>query len=138
MHERQDLGRTLDYLATRNDIRRDGLVYLGFSRGAAQVLFMLALEDRFATAILISGGIAAPQPEVSGLNYAPRIRMPVLMLNGRYDHIFPVETSQRPLFEHLGTPPEHKRHVLYDAGHYPLPRSQWIPEATRWLEKYAP
>jgi pimeloyl-ACP methyl ester carboxylesterase len=64
--------------------------------------------------------------------------IPVLMLNGRYDHIFPLETSQKPLFALLGTPPADKRHVIYDAGHFPLPRNEWIPEALAWLEKYVP
>jgi pimeloyl-ACP methyl ester carboxylesterase len=87
----------------------------------------------------VSGGSGNPaQPELNALNYAPRIKMPVLMLNGRYDHIFPVETSQKPLFDHLGTPPEHKRYVTFEAGHYPLPRSEWIPEALAWLDKYVP
>ena len=39
------------------------------------------------------------------------------MVNGRFDYLFPLETSQLPLFNHLGTPAEHKHHVLLEAGH---------------------
>ncbi len=33
------------------------------------------------------------------VNYAPRIRIPVLMINGRYDSVLPHELSQLRLFE---------------------------------------
>jgi predicted esterase len=136
-HRRQDLGRTIDYLETRQDIQSDRLFYLGFSRGAAAIVHV-ALEPRLKGAILLSGGVTRLPPEFYAPNYAPRLTIPVLMLNGRYDHIFPVETAQIPLFAFLGTPPAHKRHVIYDAGHFPLPRNEWIPEALAWLEKYLP
>jgi pimeloyl-ACP methyl ester carboxylesterase len=61
--------------------------------------------------------------------------MPVLMLNGRYDHYFPVETSQRPMFRLLGTPPSQKRQVIYDGGHF-IPRPQLIKETLDWLDRY--
>jgi hypothetical protein len=32
------------------------------------------------------------------------------------------EASQKPFFERLGTPPEHKRHVTVNSGHG-VPRS---------------
>ncbi|HEY6148842.1 MAG TPA: SUMF1/EgtB/PvdO family nonheme iron enzyme, partial [Thermoanaerobaculia bacterium] len=53
----KDLGRTLDYLETRNDIRRDALAYLGLSWGSQVAPVMLAVENRFKTAILESGGL---------------------------------------------------------------------------------
>jgi predicted esterase len=136
-HRRQDLGRTIDYLETRRDIQSDRLFYLGFSRGAAAIVHV-ALEPRLKGAILVSGGAARLPPETYAPNYAPRMTIPILMLNGRYDHVFPVETSQKPLFAFFGTPPADKRHVIYDAGHFPLPRNEWIPEALAWLEKYVP
>jgi dienelactone hydrolase len=139
-HRRQDLGRTLDYLQTRADVRGDGLVYFGFSQGAGPAFFLAALENRFKAAILLAGGIqsGAPAPEVLALNYAPLMKMPVLMLNGKYDHVYPLETSVKPLFEQLGTPGQHKRLLTFEAGHYPLPRAEWIPEAIAWIEKYVP
>ena len=35
-----------------------------------------------------------------------------------------------------GSPPEDKKHVVYDAGHVPLPRSQLIQETLDWLDRY--
>ena len=137
-HWRQDLGRTIDYLESRPDIDTDNLVYLGFSRGAGPAVPLVAMEDRFKVAVLVAGGTAGPrsQPELNSLNYAPRVTMPVLMLNGLYDYIFPTETRQQPLFDNLGTPPEDKLYLTFDAGHWPLPRDEWIPETLAWLEKY--
>ena len=75
-------------------------------------------------------------PEVDGLNFAPRITIPVLMLAGRHDFLFPLETSQRPLFHALGTPEQHKRHVLFDSGHI-APRIQdLMREVLDWLDRY--
>ncbi|HEY6061890.1 MAG TPA: hypothetical protein VIV10_14960, partial [Gemmatimonadales bacterium] len=65
----------------------------------------------------------------------PRITIPVLMLNGRYDHFFPVQTSQDPMFRLLGTPPARKRHVLYDGGHF-VPRTILFSEVLEWLDHY--
>ena len=44
-------------------------------------------------------------PEVDQINYLPRVTQPVLMLNGKYDMYFPVESSQKHLFRFLGTAP---------------------------------
>jgi pimeloyl-ACP methyl ester carboxylesterase len=63
-------------------------------------------------------------PEVEAVNYAPRITIPVLMLEARYDHLFPVELSQQPLMSLLGSPGEQKRQVLFDAGHPPQPAAR--------------
>jgi dipeptidyl aminopeptidase/acylaminoacyl peptidase len=74
-------------------------------------------------------------PEVEPINFLPRITQPVLMLNGQYDHYFPVETSQRPMFQLLGTPREHKRQVISEGGHF-VPRPQLVKETLDWLDRY--
>lgn len=58
-------------------------------------------------------------PEADTMNFASRVKVPVLMINGRYDFEIPLETCQEPLFRLLGTSPPDKRHVLYDTGHSP-------------------
>ncbi len=136
---RKDLGRTLDYLEEREDFDGDRVAYAGLSLGAAVGPIMLSLEDRFRAAMLWSGGLyRLPTPEgVQNLvDAARRTEVPVLMLNGRYDFSFRVETLQVPMFELLGTPPEHKRHVIYDAGHWPFPRSEFVKENLDWLDRY--
>lgn len=54
------------------------------------------------------------------------------MLNGRYDSYFPLETSQRPVFRLLATPPRDKRMVVSEAGHF-VPRTQLIKETLDWF-----
>ena len=75
-------------------------------------------------------------PEAHQLNFAPRVRTPVLMLNGRYDDFFPLEASQLPLFHLLGTPDEDKKHVLFEKGHGNLDPRDEIRESLDWLDKY--
>ena len=89
--------------------------------GATLGTLILALEPRFKAGILIGGGMAGDNviPEVDLLNFAPRVLAPTLMLNGRYDFVYPPGTSQLPLFRLLGTPEGQKRHVQFDSGHMP-------------------
>ena len=98
---------------------------------------MLAIEPRFETAILYIAGLKfqRAQPEADRFNFVPHITMPVLMLNGSLDHYFPLETSQKPMFRLLGMPPEHKRHVVEDGGHF-VPRARLITEVLDWLDRY--
>ena len=133
----KDLGRSIDYLETRSDIDRGRLAYLGFSWGGAVAPNLLAVEDRFRVAILESGGFTFQRslPEADAINFVIRVKIPVLMLNGRYDHFFPVESSQAPLFRLLGTPEKDKRHVIYETGHAP-PRKELIRDSVDWLDKY--
>ncbi|MEO8054515.1 MAG: protein kinase [Acidobacteriota bacterium] len=133
----KDLGRSLDYLETRKDVDREKLAYLGFSWGSAVAPNLLGVEGRFRTAILGVGGLIFQRslPEADAINFVTRVRIPVLMLNGRYDHFFPVESSQLPLFRLLGTPDKDKKHVIYESGHAP-PRKDFIRESLDWLDKY--
>ena len=57
------------------------------------------------------------------------------MVNGNRDFIFPLETSQLPLFRLLGTPEKDKRHLIQDAGHGPL-NQEIIRESLEWLDRY--
>jgi serine/threonine protein kinase/dienelactone hydrolase len=132
----KDLGRTIDYLETRTDLQSDKMAYLGFSLGAAAGFIFPAIEDRFKASILVSGGIWVVEvlPEINQFHYAPRITVPTLMLNGRFDFVF-LEPGQRQLFRLLGTPAEHKRHVLVDSGH--IMRIDPVePELLGWLDRY--
>ena len=66
----------------------------------------------------------------------PRITQPVLQLNGQYDHLFPYEESAVRHFNLLGTPPEQKKLVTYDAGHIGFPENQMVAEIADWLDTY--
>jgi eukaryotic-like serine/threonine-protein kinase len=133
----KDLSRSIDYLESRQDIDHNKLAYEGYSWGAAMGSLLPAVEDRFKALLLISPGFWLEKrlPEVDQLNFAPRVKAPVLMLSGCYDYIFPVGTSQEPMFRLLGTPKEYKRRVVYDTGH-DLPENEIIKETINWLDKF--
>jgi eukaryotic-like serine/threonine-protein kinase len=133
----KDLGRSIDYLETRRDIDPNELAYEGDSWGAAMGALLPAVETRFRALILLAPGFFSQQrlPEVDQLNFAPHVKAPVLMLNGRYDFLWPARISQEPMARLLGTPAEHKRRVVYDTGH-DIPRTEMIKESLDWLDKY--
>jgi hypothetical protein len=134
----KDMGQTIDYLETRRDIDTQKLGYYGTSTGAMHGVRLIALEHRFKAAALTSAGLMGGQPqETDAWNYAPRVHIPVLMLNGRDDFLFPVETVQKPLFNALGTPASDKRYVQFDGGHVNLfSRPDLIGEILEWFDHY--
>jgi dienelactone hydrolase len=140
---RWDLGRTLDYLATRQDVDADHVGYIGVSFGASAALPLVAVEKRLKAAVLFSGGLppeggtlTTHVPLLEVVNHAPRIRIPVLMINGKYDPVFPIEDSQLVLLGLLGTPAAEKRHVVLDFGHGSPPRAEALRETLAWFDKY--
>jgi formylglycine-generating enzyme required for sulfatase activity/predicted esterase len=133
----KDLGRSIDYLETRKDIDRTKIAYFGFSWGSEIAPILLAVEERFKAAILLAGGFLFQQalPEADPINFVTRVKLPVLMVNGRHDNYFPVESSQLPLFRLLGTPEADKRHVIYESGHAVFGKDLIRPSLD-WLDKY--
>ena len=134
----KDLGRTLDYLETRRDFDASKMAYMGYSLGGSQAPVLLAIEKRFKAAVLLSAGFQMRHdpPEVNPVNFDPHVTTPTLVINGRYDDNFPVETSQRPLFQFMGTPPKDKKLVVYDGGHGSFPRPAAVREVLDWLDKH--
>jgi pimeloyl-ACP methyl ester carboxylesterase len=132
----RDLGRTIDYLETRGDIDAKRLAFYGISLGANAGVVLTAVERRFAASVLQGGGLYSEAvPEIDPLNFAPRVAVPTLMLNGRYDFDNPYDTAQRPLFELLGSAPQHKKHVSIESGHA-LPSDAVARELLAWLDRY--
>jgi len=133
----REVRRSLDYLDTRSDIARDRIGFYGVSDGARLGVILLAQERRFRAGVLAAGGLSPERkpPEIDEINFAPRVQVPVLMLNGRYDLFYLAETDQLPLFRLLGTPQTDKRYVLFDIGHIPLqPRE--MKETLDWFDRY--
>ena len=133
----KDLGRTIDYLETRKDLNLEKLVYYGLSTGAYLGNILPAVEKRIKVLVLLGGGFdaAVKLPEVDEVNFAPRVTAPMLMVNGRYDQFFPLDTSQNVMFRFLGTPEKDKRHAVFESGHIP-PHDQMIKEILDWLDRY--
>jgi dienelactone hydrolase len=136
----QDMRRAIDYLQTRKDIDIGKLAFAGLAWGGQMGPVMIAVEERFKTGLLLLGGLCACKrhPASDPANFAPHVTIPILMLNGWEDSLFPVETAQKPLFDLLGTPAEHKKHVLFP-GEHSIPwehRKQYHKEIVDWLDKY--
>jgi formylglycine-generating enzyme required for sulfatase activity/dienelactone hydrolase/predicted Ser/Thr protein kinase len=133
----KDLARSIDYLETRPDIDATRIAYYGISWGGALGAILPAVEKRIKANVLYVAGLLFQRalPEADQINYVTRVRQPTLLLNGELDFFFPPETSQRPLFELLGTPPEHKKWLLFPGGHS-VPRTEQIKESLAWLDRY--
>jgi len=133
----KDFRRVIDYLESRSDIDTDRIAYFGSSWGGPMGPLIMAVEGRLKTGVLVVAGLDGRRslPEVDILHYLPRVTMPVLILNGRYDYYYPVETSQKPMFDRLGTPTGDKRLVISDEGHA-FPRARLIEETLNWLDRY--
>jgi dienelactone hydrolase len=133
----KDLSRSIDYLETRNEIDTEKLAYFGVSWGGAMGAIIPAVERRIKTSVLIYAGLWPQRslPEVSQIHYLPRIQIPVLMLNGRYDYLFPHEESQLPFYKLLGSPAEDKKIQLYEYAHT-IPDIKYAKEMLAWLDHY--
>jgi len=132
----KDLRRSIDYLESRSDIDAGRLAFYGMSWGGYLGAVIPAVEDRFRASVLVAAGLVdVGRPEVNPLNYVSRVRVPTLILNGRYDVLFPLETTAKPLLDLLGTPDADKDLLLYDTDHIP-PRTEYIKEILAWLDQY--
>lgn len=135
-----DMGRLLDYAATRPEIDASKIMITGNSGGGTVSLFTAALDDRIALAApscyfcaffdsivsihhcpcnIVPGVMNLGEMwDVAGL-IAPR---PALMIAGRDDKIFPIEATRRA-FEHLQNiyaaqgVPEHCELFVGQGGH---------------------
>ncbi len=135
----KDLGRSIDYLATRSDIDSSKIAMHALSLGARVAPMLLAVDPRFRAAVFTVGGFAQIREpdEVEAVNFLPRVKTPVLMLNNREDFIFPLEQAQRPFFQVLGTPAADKKHLVFPGGHAEsVSATEAAREALAWLDKY--
>jgi dienelactone hydrolase len=134
----KDLSRSIDYLETRPEIRKGQLAYYGASWGANNGPF-LAVESRVKAAVLADGAFPdwRPRPEADPINFAPRVKIPVLMINGRYDFVYPLDKLQEPMFRWFGAPERDKRHAVLETTHYAMvARTEVVREVLGWLDKY--
>ena len=133
----KDFRRSVDYLETRSDIDNSKLGYYGFSWGGLMGSIIPAVEDRLKVNILIVGGLTGrlSLPEIDQINYISRVKIPTLMLNGRYDFTFPYDNTVVPFYNLLGTPAKDKRLCVYETDHY-VPKNEMIKETLFWLDRY--
>ncbi len=133
----KDFRRSIDYLETREDIDAERLGFWGFSWGGVLGSVLLAVENRVDAAVFHLGGLACREttPESWEGSYAPRVKTPVLMLNGRYDTALPADTCARPLLELLGTDEEDKKLLVYETDHF-IPEITLIKETLPWFDRH--
>ena len=132
----KDFSRSIDYLETRPDIDTSKIGFYGHSWGGWLGGIIPAVEDRVKVNILVVGGfIGRHLPEADMINYVPRVKIPVLMLNGKYDAIFPFKTSVKPFYDMLGTPETDKHLHVYETDHF-VPKSEMIKETLNFLDRY--
>jgi eukaryotic-like serine/threonine-protein kinase len=133
----KDASRALDYAETRPELDHQKIAYYGYSWGAVMGGLIPAVEPRIKLSILAVGGLGYGHtlPEVYVVNFLPRVKQPTLMLNGRYDFFFPMDSSQEPFYRLLGSPKDQKKHLIYDTGHN-IPRNELIKETLNWLDLY--
>jgi cephalosporin-C deacetylase-like acetyl esterase len=132
---RKDLGRTIDYIETRDDFLSNKIGYFGISWGGFLGGIMPAVETRIKSVVLMIGGMQMNRslPEVDQINFLPRVHQPILMLNGIHDMFFPVETSQKPMYSLLGS--KIKEAKIFNEGHL-VPRQELIKETLKWYDQY--
>ena len=98
---------------------------------------IFAVEERICTSVLVAGRLGNEKvsfrQETNPINFVTRIKVPTLMLNGIYDVY--IDEMIKPMYDLLGTPPEHKRLILYETDHIP-PRAEYIKEILNRLDKY--
>jgi pimeloyl-ACP methyl ester carboxylesterase len=133
----KDLGRSIDYLESRDDLDTSRLAFYGVSWGGTMGTILPAIETRIQINLLYVAGMLFQRalPEVDQINYVGRVRQPTLMINGEYDFFFPVETSQKPLYDLLGTREVDKKYVVYPGSHS-VPRTELVRELLEWLDRY--
>ncbi|HEY5022843.1 MAG TPA: protein kinase [Gemmatimonadaceae bacterium] len=133
----KDMRRSIDYLETRPDIDPRKVAYYGVSWGGQMGGIMPAVEPRLKVVLLYIAGLPMERarPEADVINFLPHVTAPVILMDGKYDSFFPVETSQKPFFRLLGSRPDQKRHVVSEGGHG-MPHPQLIKESLAWLDKY--
>lgn len=133
----KDLGRTIDYIESRSDLDHGKIAFYGLSTGAEIGPTLAAVEDRIKVGILVGGGLMRQKalPEADQINFVSRARQPMLMVNGRYDYLLPLESAQLPMFRLLGAAPNDKRHAIFETGHVPTGDAM-TKEILDWLDRY--
>jgi predicted esterase len=130
----REMRRTIDYLETRPDVDTESLAFYGYSWGANVGPIALSAEPRLKVGILNQAGLYQySHYDVQAEHYLPRVQQPVLQFNGRFDMVFPYDTSAKPFFDLLGA--EHTKHVLEPTGHF-VRNSVIIGESLAWLDEH--
>lgn len=130
----REVGRAVTFMRERYP--KLPLVFAGFSMGGAYGPQAMVTNPGFDAAVLLSAGFhqtPSPRPETLEVNFLPRVSVPTLVINGRFDEIFPVHVSQEPFFEQLGRQHNIQKEMrILETGHG-IPIDESIEIADAWL-----
>jgi hypothetical protein len=131
----KDASRALDYVDSRSDLDHDKIGYYGYSWGSVMGAIIPAVDPRIKANVFALGGMEYSKslPEVDKINFLPRVKQPTLMLNGHYDFFFPVDSTQIPFYNLLGSKKDQKKRIQYETGHN-IPRNELIKETLNWYD----
>lgn len=126
----------IDYAVSREDVDPEALAYVAVSFGAGSRLAFSAVDDRYKAVIYIGGGIdervKPTLPEADNVNFAPYVRVPTLLINGRSDEEHPWLSRGLPLWNLLREP---KELVLIEGGGHVVPLQDRIPAINDFLDR---
>jgi len=126
----------VDYAESRGDVDPDKLAYVAVSWGAGSRLTFSAVDDRYKAVVYIGGGIdervKPTLPEADNVNFAPYVRVPKLLINGRNDEEHPWLSRGLPLWNLLQEP---KELVLVEGGGHVVPPEDRIPAINDFLDR---
>jgi serine/threonine protein kinase len=126
----------MDYAASRDDIDSTRFGYIAVSWGAGSRLVFAGVDDRFRAVVLIGAGIdervQPTLPEAANFNFAPYIRAPKLVVNGRHDEEHPWLTRAKPLWDLLREP---KELLLVDGAGHIVPAEIRTPRINAFLDR---
>jgi len=126
----------MDYAVTRPDIDSTRLGYIAMSFGAGSRLPLAAVDPRFRAVILLGAGIdervQPTLPEAANFNFAPYIKAPKLVINGRQDEEHPWQTRGKPLWDLLREP---KELLLADGAGHRVPVDVRTPRINAFLDR---
>ena len=102
-------------------------------------VFLTAERDRIQYAMLFVGGLIEDgflHERLDPIQFLPHIRLPVLMVNGTMDSIFPFETSAKPMYDLLAS--DDKTMVPFAGGHnlWGLMGAAVKDEVLKWLDDH--
>jgi len=131
-----DYRRALDYLSTREELDRRRIGAIGFSMGGVMTTALSALDDRIRAAVTCVTPVRPDDPKWSGaevgpLAFAPRVRIPALVLMGRTDALYS-RADAEAYRDALGS--SDKTLEWYDSGHRLPP--EYVPRAVGWLKAH--
>jgi len=139
---RNETGRVIDYLQGSDEFDGERVGLLAASFGASFLSpHVLAVEPRIKSAVLMSATLVGVNPEVvpdriNPNTYWPRVRTPILVLNGRYDVTKPYLPNDDIMISLIGTAEIDKRSVFYDSSHWPLPEHRVRNDTLEWFDRY--